>query len=174
MFVNELYDDSRARDEIRRFCLRDSIRDMARSLAGDNVAHCCYQFVYKYSKYDKPFAWHQDEINTPANPMFYNMWIALNEMDVDNGCLWALPQISLDRVLPHAESPFGLSGWSLDDPNQGVPLRMRRGDICLMGSKTMHKSSPNISERSRKAMLIIFMDRDAVIAGRTVPTTPYP
>jgi ectoine hydroxylase-related dioxygenase (phytanoyl-CoA dioxygenase family) len=101
------------------------------------------------------------------------MWIALSPMDIDNGCLWTKPGVGLDRVLPHRQTPEGLSAWPLDDPDQGVPLKMRRGDICLMNSKSLHKSGPNGTAATRKAMLIIFMDRNAKVGGRTVPTSDY-
>lgn len=173
VFVNELYDDSPERDTLREFCLRPALRDMARALGGPNVAHCCYQLVYKFAGHEESMAWHQDEVNTPSDPPFFNMWIALSDMDVENGCLWTRPGAALDQVLPHQRTPEGLSGWPLDNPDQGVPLKMRRGDICMMGSKTLHKSGPNFSARDRKAMLIIFMDRDAQIRGHTVPTIAY-
>jgi ectoine hydroxylase-related dioxygenase (phytanoyl-CoA dioxygenase family) len=173
VFVNELADDSPVREKIQAFCLRPAIRDMARALGGENVAHCCYQLVYKYPGHDRPMAWHQDEIQTPADPPFFNMWVAFDDMEPENGCLWALPGVGLDRVVPHQDTEFGRCGWPLDDPNQGVPLRMRRGDVCLMGSKTLHKSGGNTSDRMRRAMLIIFMDRDTQIRGHTVPTVAY-
>ncbi len=173
VFVNELADDSESRGDIQHFCLQPAIRDMARSLAGPDVAHCCYQLVYKFAGHDRPFAWHQDEIQTPADPPFFNIWIALNDMDEANGCLWTIPGLGMDRVLPHVQTAEGLSAWPLDDPNQGIPLRMQRGDICVMGSKSLHKSGANTSDRPRKAMLIIMMDRNAKVHGHPVPTVDY-
>ncbi|HEX3351129.1 MAG TPA: phytanoyl-CoA dioxygenase family protein [Acetobacteraceae bacterium] len=173
VFVNELFDDSTAAAALRAFCLRPAVRDMARTLGGPDVAHCCYQLVYKFAGHNRAFAWHQDEVHTPSDPPFFNMWIALSDMDLDNGCLWTKPGVALDRVLPHAQTQEGLLAWPLDHPDQGVPLRMRRGDICLMGSKALHKSGPNRSARTRKAMLIVFMDRNAHIRGQTVPTIAY-
>jgi ectoine hydroxylase-related dioxygenase (phytanoyl-CoA dioxygenase family) len=173
VFVNELFDDSPASAVLHDFCLHPAIRDMARALGGPDVAHCCYQLVYKFAGHDRSFAWHQDEVNTPADPPFFNMWIALSDMDLDNGCLWTLPGVALDRVLPHEQTPEGLCAWPLDGAEQGMPLRMRRGDICMMGSKTLHKSGGNGSGRPRKAMLIIFMNRNARVYGQTVPTTDY-
>ena len=173
VFVNELYDDSPFRQALHAFCLSPPVRDMARALGGPDVAHCCYQLVYKFAGHDRSFAWHQDEVNTPADPPFFNMWIALSDMDLDNGCLWTRPGAALDAVLPHEQTPQGLSAWPLDDPDQGVPLRMRRGDICMMSSRALHKSGGNRSSRDRKAMLIIFMDRNARVHGQTVPTTAY-
>jgi phytanoyl-CoA hydroxylase len=146
---------------------------MARAMGGPDAAHCCYQLVYKFAHHDREMGWHQDEVQTPADPPFFNMWVALNDMDVDNGCLWTMPGKALDRVLPHGPSPEGKSAWPLDDPDQGIPLPMRRGDVCMMGSKTLHKSGGNTSDRMRKAMLIIFMDRNARIHGHTVPTIAY-
>jgi ectoine hydroxylase-related dioxygenase (phytanoyl-CoA dioxygenase family) len=173
VFVNELFDDSPAAGALRSFCLRPAVRDMARALGGPDVAHCCYQLVYKFAGHDRQFAWHQDEVQTPSDPPFFNMWIALSDMDRENGCLWTKPGVALDRVLPHTQTTEGLSACPLDDPDQGVPLLMRRGDICMMGSKVLHKSSGNHSARDRKAMLIIFMDRNARIYGQTVPTVAY-
>ncbi|MEA2903312.1 MAG: hypothetical protein QOI12_699 [Alphaproteobacteria bacterium] len=173
VFVNELHDDSPTREAVRAFCLQPTIRDIARSIGGPDIAHCCYQLVFKFGGHQKPFAWHQDEVHTPSDPPFFNMWVALSDMDIGNGCLWTKPGVGLDRVLPHQQTQEGLSAWPLDHPDQGIPLKMRRGDICLMNSKTLHKSGGNSSATTRKAMLIIFMNRNAKIHGHTVPTIAY-
>jgi ectoine hydroxylase-related dioxygenase (phytanoyl-CoA dioxygenase family) len=173
-FVNQSADQSGVTDPLDVFSVREPVVAFARSVAGEGAAHLCWQLVYKHPRFEQPFPWHQDHIHTPADRHFYNMWIALSDMSVENGCLWVLPGIGLNEVLEYHDTPSGKSCWPLDNPNQGVPMEMERGSIFAITSHTLHKSGPNRTGEMRKAMLLAFVDRDALVMGKPVRCTPYP
>jgi hypothetical protein len=173
IFVNQFMDESGAADAMLSFSLQPRIAEFARSVAGPRAAHHCYQLVYKYPQFRNPFPWHQDHIHTPSNRPFYNMWIALSDMSVENGCLRVLPGVGLDTVLEYHDTPYGKSCWPLDHPDQGVPMEMRRGSIFMITSHTLHSSGGNYSDNLRKAMLMVFIDQDATVFTNPVRTNSY-
>jgi hypothetical protein len=172
-FVNQLGDDSDAADELRDLAMRPRIAGLAREVAGPRAAHYCYQVVYKHPGHHEPFCWHQDFVHTPSTPGFFNVWVALSDMTVANGCLRVLPGRGLDEVLPYHETPYGHSCWPLDHPDQGVPVEIERGSIFVVTCRTLHMSGPNTTDRPRKAILFAFMEQGAVARGAPVPLTPY-
>lgn len=173
IFVNELSDDSGVNEMMLRFALAPGIASFLRSVAGPRAAHHCWQVVYKFPHFPQPFPWHQDHIHTPADRPFYNMWIALSDMTVSNGCLRVLPGVGLNELLPYHDTPFGKSCWPFDDPNQGVPLEMKRGSIFMLTSRTLHMSGGNLTGGMRKAMLLAFVDSEAIVKGKRVRSLAY-
>jgi len=173
IFANEFSDGSGVGGELLSFALQPKVTTFARSVAGPDAAHHCWQIVYKFPHFTNPFPWHQDHIHTPADRPFYNVWIALSDMSVENGCLRVLPRIALDQVLEYHPTPFGMSCWSFDDPNQGIPMEMERGSVFVVTSHTLHMSGGNHTDHRRKAMLLAFLDRNATVYGKPVRFTDY-
>jgi ectoine hydroxylase-related dioxygenase (phytanoyl-CoA dioxygenase family) len=172
-FVNEFGDDSEDAPLLKAFALQPRIIDLARSVAGPLAAHHCYQVVYKHPRYEHPFPWHQDISHTPCEPRFYNVWMAISDMTVANGCLWMLPSVGLDRVLDYVETPHGYTCWPLEGGDQGMPIELKRGSIVVNTSWTLHKSGPNTTDGFRKAILVAFVDERATMRGRPVRMTRY-
>jgi ectoine hydroxylase-related dioxygenase (phytanoyl-CoA dioxygenase family) len=173
IFVNEFMDNSGEAEELLRFSLQPRVAEFARSVAGPRAAHHCYQLVYKFPQYHNPFPWHQDHNHTPANQNFYNMWIALSDMTIANGCLRVLPKVGLDTLLHYQDTPFGKTCWSLDNPDQGTPMEMERGSIFMITSRTLHSSGGNYTDNLRKAMLLAFIDGEATVFGKPVRLRHY-
>ena len=173
-FVNQAADRSGVTGPLDSFSMREPVARFARSVTGDGAAHHCWQLVYKHPRFEQTFPWHQDHIHTPTDRHFYNMWIALSDMSVENGCLWVLPGVGLNEILEYHDTPHGKSCWPLDHPDQGVPMEMERGSIFVITSHTLHKSGGNRTGTMRKAMLLAFVDRAASVMGRPVRCMPYP
>lgn len=172
-FVNEFQDESGNKDALRRFAMQPKIVEFARAIAGPRTAHHCYQVVYKFPQFHHPFPWHQDHIHTPTDRYFYNMWIALNDMNVENGCLRVLPGIGLDKVFDYHDTPSGRACWPMDHSNQGIPLEMKRGSVFVITSKTLHSSGGNYTNGMRKALLVVFVSSEATVYGQPVRCLRY-
>jgi ectoine hydroxylase-related dioxygenase (phytanoyl-CoA dioxygenase family) len=173
-FVNEFGDDSDVAGAIKELAMQPRIVELARSIAGPRAAHHCYQVVYKHPHFDRPFPWHQDHSHTPSTPRFYNIWMALSDMTIDNGCLWMMPGVGLDRLLDYEPTPYGYSCWPLTAADQGIPVELTRGSIVVNTSWTLHKSGGNRTEHFRKAMLVAFLDERATARGGPIRMTRYP
>jgi ectoine hydroxylase-related dioxygenase (phytanoyl-CoA dioxygenase family) len=89
---------------------------------------------------------------TPAP--YLTIWLAINDVNVENGCVWFLPGSHKQGVVPHEHTSIGMSCYSLDAPDQGVAAPLKAGSAAVFWSQTMHKSGLNVSDRMRKAYVI--------------------
>jgi phytanoyl-CoA hydroxylase len=106
--------------------------------------------------------WHQDNGYTPLLPEEYvTCWLALDDAEVDNGCLWVIPGSHRRGTVRHhnGTGPFrvGHDGPAAD----GVPVPVRRGSVLVFSSLLMHRSGPNTTDRPRRAWIIQYCGAQA-------------
>ena len=111
--------------------------------------------------------WHQDSLYwplvTPKNTQI-TAWIALDDVDEENGCMWMVPGTHLwgDHIeFLHSLKPSGFR--SIPEVYQGREARMiacpvRKGAVHYHHALTWHGSDKNISARPRRAIALHFMD----------------
>lgn len=112
---------------------------------------------------------HQDwiyQITTPDT--VWGIWIAIDDATIENGCLWALK--GLNNYVPvkyfmkkkknsKGEEEIYYEGtWPDYDVSGGVPIEVPKGSAVLLHSDNVHYAPPNLSNRSRHAFTIHFMD----------------
>lgn len=118
------------------------------------------------------FSWHQDSAYVPTDHApFLTCWIALDDVDEDNGCLHVLPVSAAGTaLLPHVEDPANgdLVGYFGDET--GVALELPAGSVVCFSSLTFHSSAPNLSHRDRRAFLVQYSPEP--IASPGDPTAP--
>jgi phytanoyl-CoA hydroxylase len=99
--------------------------------------------------------WHQDNGYTPLVPEEYlTCWLALDDADVDNGCLWVIPGSDRHGTRRHhnTDGPFRVGH---DGPDaDGVPVPVTKGSVLVFSSLLMHRSGPNVTDRPRRAWII--------------------
>lgn len=84
------------------------------------------------------------------------LWIALDPVDRENGCLWYARGSQKKGILPHAGS--GVLGFSQGlqnfDPSSvdGVPIELSPGDAVVHSSATIHWTQVNRTPRHRRAL----------------------
>jgi ectoine hydroxylase-related dioxygenase (phytanoyl-CoA dioxygenase family) len=115
--------------------------------------------------------WHQDNGYTPLLPEEYvTCWLALDDADLDNGCLWVIPGSHHGGTVRHHNGggPFrvGHDGAAED----GVPVPVPRGSVLVFSSLLMHRSGPNTTDRQRRAWIIQFCGASArsALSGRVL------
>ncbi len=140
---------------VRAFCQRAELVSIALSVLGEDVDLYWNQTVFKEPETPREFPWHQDDGYTPVSPSPYlTLWLALNDSTPENGCISVLPGGHKRGLLPHRDTPLGLSCHSPDDPDQGVLVPVKRGSLAVFLSLTPHKSGPNLSNGARYAYVI--------------------
>jgi hypothetical protein len=107
--------------------------------------------------------WHQDD--GFADPQYENesisLWIPLQAVDQENGCLCFVPGPSTRVVLPH-RSPgddariHGLECMSGFDDAAGVPCPIPAGGCTIHSGRTLHGAGPNLSASPRYAFVMVF------------------
>lgn len=115
-----------------------------------------------------PTYWHQDHpywpIIQPAD--LVSCWVALDDADVENGCMWMVPGSHLRG--PYKDGTIGTNPetWMpAPDVNllsdemsiQAVPCPVKRGHAIFHHCLTWHGAKPNRTDRGRPAIAVHYM-----------------
>jgi 2-oxoglutarate-dependent dioxygenase len=96
------------------------------------------------------FYFHQDNQYTRFDGPGINLWMALNPMTPENGCLQLVPRSHLAGTLEGKDSSDGeLQRMVLYDPEDFLPIRMRPGDLVAFTRLTVHGSGANDTSEPR-------------------------
>lgn len=110
-------------------------------------------------------AWHQDERFIPTRDRsLVGAWIALDDADVDNGCLWVLPGSHRTGQLfptrhhgrPDEFDPTDES-FGFDDTG-AIPVEVAAGTVVFFNGYLLHRSQRNRSDRTRMALVNHYMN----------------
>ena len=93
------------------------------------------------------------------------MWIALDDIDEENGCIRYVEGSHLRGLRPHAKSGVlgfsqGITDYGPDDRRAEMPMLSRPGDMHVHHSLTIHRADANRSARPRRALgLVCYSER---------------
>ncbi len=145
------------------------------TLIGPDVALYYTQFVTKLPDADVTrgeFPWHQDLGYVAILPLLkaLTVWVALDDVDEVNGCVWVQPGSHLNGLLPHR--PASADSWHLTVPvsGDGVPARLKAGEAVAFTGLTLHRSKANASAAPRRGFFFEYVPVEAVeqTSGRSV------
>jgi ectoine hydroxylase-related dioxygenase (phytanoyl-CoA dioxygenase family) len=140
---------------IMSFIKRPEFIEITTAFLGPDVDLYWNQSVYKAGGGTKQFPWHQDDGYMAVDPSPYlTLWLAVNDVTVENGCVWMLPGSHKNGLVEHLDTPIGKACYSLDEPDQGIPVPLSAGSLAVFWSLTMHKSGLNTSSGMRKGFVI--------------------
>lgn len=112
--------------------------------------------------------WHQDEAywDPDFDYVSFSAWIPLQDVNVENGCMWFIPGSHRMEVVPHhsiGHDPrvHGLEAEGIDD-TAAVACPIPAGGATFHLSRTLHYTGPNTSAEPRRAYII----------GAGLPATP--
>ncbi len=100
------------------------------------------------------FHFHQDNNYTQHDPALgsINIWVALDDMTPENGCLQMVPGSHKAGVLDWENAGDGDNHRKVKlDPKTFLPIRMRAGDAVAFTRLTVHGSGPNHTSQARVA-----------------------
>ncbi len=101
---------------------------------------------------EKP--WHQDMAygNQQFTKQTITVWIALDEADVDNGCMHIIPRSHLNGGVPH----YQVRDWQICDTAvdtlRDVVAPLKPGGALLFSGLLHHGTPANFSSRRRRAL----------------------
>jgi phytanoyl-CoA hydroxylase len=105
--------------------------------------------------------WHQDNGYTPLEPEEYlTCWLALDDADLHNGCLWIIPGSQRMGTQKHVNGGAGPFRVGYDGDEEGIPVPVSRGSVLAFSSLIMHRSGPNTSGRHRRAWILQYCSAD--------------
>ena len=126
--------------------------------------------------YGKVFDWHQDSGYTTTEPLEYvTCWTAISDSDLENGCIWVIPESHKRGVLEHVQEPedqerYGGKNAQLDNDQGAVPVEMRAGQVAIFSSLLLHRSGPNTSKnRPRRGYVPQYHVQDPIMVSSGQP-----
>ena len=127
------------------------------------------QYFNKSPGVNQPTPAHQDAFYFMLSPpVALTMWLALDEVDEENGCVRYIPGSHLQPLRSHQRTgTLGFSQGIDDYPLPGeseceVPLRASPGDLLVHDSLTIHRADGNRSaNRTRRALGMIYYSERA-------------
>lgn len=96
----------------------------------------------------------------PANVL--TMWMALDHVDAENGCLRYVDGSHTRGYRKHAKSQIlgfsqGIMDYTTDDFNREVAAVMQPGDVVVHHGMTIHRADANLSQtRHRRSFAMVF------------------
>jgi phytanoyl-CoA hydroxylase len=141
---------------------------VAKLMGTDTVRVWHDQIQYKPPKRGGPTIWHQDYPYWPSlePPDLLSAWIALDDADVENGCMHVVPRSHRWGAYKGGTIGSDPQTWGpAHDPSfvpegetvEIVPCPVPAGWVMFHHCLTWHGTPPNLSERPRPAIAIHFM-----------------
>lgn len=148
----------------KKFAAHPAIYDVAAKLFGSGVQIFGDAVFMKPARHGIAAAPHQDTAFwAKLRPNAINFWMAVDPATIENGCLYVIPG-SHKKDLPHHSDP--IMSWYLDetqaDFDRQIPIELAPGDAIFFDSALIHRSYPNQSEHSRRAMTAIYVAENVV------------
>jgi phytanoyl-CoA hydroxylase len=149
------------------------IRGAVAQLLGDEAMGIQSMYFFKEPGASGQAA-HQDYnyIRNEPNTLI-GVWMAMDDTDEENGCLWVLPGSHRFGLLKHGdvknrkEHDPDMSEIEEIDLTQEIPVVMEKGDILIIHNLVVHSSLRNRSpDRWRRANVFHYLRHDSVITVR--------
>ena len=153
---------------VRAVVTSPALVEAAVQLVGPVVCHWFNQFVTKMpdgASGKSEFPWHQDNGYVSIEPATnVTIWIALDDVDEQNGCVWVVPRSHEQGLLDHHGA--GGDSWhlTLDVAAEGVPACLKAGEAVAFTGLTLHRSKLNVSDRPRRGFFVEYADPHGVFS----------
>lgn len=137
----------------------DAVADVVTDLLGPDIDCFQSQFIFKNpGVIGQP--WHQDSyyFRFDRQPQV-GVWVALSRATLENGCLWVLPGSHKGPIHEHVpdrrpEANRAYTEIVDQDDSAREPALMAPGDVLFFHSYLMHKSTDNVANERRAAMVM--------------------
>jgi ectoine hydroxylase-related dioxygenase (phytanoyl-CoA dioxygenase family) len=148
------------------------IIDLMASVMGDDILLLSTHFFCKYPDPDgvKFVAWHQDVTYWGLEPPeAHTAWVAIDDSDVENGCMQIIPCSHTDGIVTHGTSNREGNLLSINqeipdeyvDKSSAVDIELKAGQISIHDGKVYHASHSNRSDRRRCGLTLRFIPPEA-------------
>jgi len=165
--IDQIFSPELMRPELLGTTYIANARRLASSLLGAADAEIRYgglMLIHKPAGGGRDTPWHQDEAYWDFPPTrrshSLSVWMPLDDVTVDSGCMQFLPGSHARDVLPHRQpESTGPEPLVLDpavDVSAAVACPLRAGGATAHDCRTLHFAGANTSARPRRALTVIF------------------
>jgi len=146
--------------------IRPEILDKVEQLIGPDILLWGGTAVVKPPRSAGYFTWHQDETYWKLDPQgtTANLWLALDRVNLENGCMSYIPGSQREGQQAHVEQPHPdvlvrrgqrLAG-EIDD-SRAAPIVLEPGQFSLHSGLVFHSSAANHSDRPRTGVTMVYL-----------------
>ena len=159
--------------ELARWVTDPRWAPLAMSHLGPDVRFLRQQVVTKAPRSAGVVPWHQDRAYGRVAGEFLTFFLALDEITVDNGCLWLLS--GSHRRGPAEHRPRGYL-LEIAEPagTEGQCVPLHPGQAVAFSSLTHHRSGANATDGTRPAWMVQFCAADAIDTTTGAPLVGCP
>lgn len=146
----------------KRVTFSDKVKDVARKLGYSRPVVAQSMFIFKNPGIGGEVSPHQDAtfLYTTPRIKLFGLWFALEDVTLENGCLWFIPGSHLDgevsrRFIRNPDKnatapPLKFTSSEPEYNNQDyVPALVSKGSAVLIDGLVVHKSEHNASAKPR-------------------------
>ena len=168
----------------KRWFTAPDVVALQKRFVGDNVKVQGTSFFTKPAQIGEGAPWHQDIwlwARQPGDPTReYKMrhlscWIALEPVDLENGCLHVVPGIHNEDIVEHVKYDDGVHEEIPRELTEDItrePVPLHTGDAVVWHAKMWHMSPPNPSDRTRWGGVIVTLPAEMAV-GAKQDNRPY-
>ena len=169
-WVNKLGHALHDRDPVFSALLRSrAVAVLAHALGRPEGRMVQSMLIFKQPEIGGEVRWHQDASYLRSTPQrVAGLWLALEDADRDNGCLWMVPGAHRGPLRERYAVDWSTREGTLvtTDPtpwpeDEAVPLEVPAGSLVVFHDHMPHRSDLNRSARSRVALTLHAHDRSA-------------
>ena len=165
--INQIFSPELMRPELLDTIYIANARRLASALLGvgdEDVRYGGLMLIHKPAGGGRDTPWHQDEAYWDFPPTrrshSLSVWMPLDDVTVDSGCMQFLPGSHTRDVLRHRQpKSVGPEPLVLDptvDVSAAVACPLRAGGATAHYCRTLHFAGANTSARPRRALTVIF------------------
>ena len=160
-------------DVFREFAHYPKILEAIKGLIGPDIKLFGSQlFMKPPGGIEKPY--HQDSAYFTIEPMdLVTCWVALDDVTLDNGCMWYIPGSHREGLRDHSErwdvgerTDKRVPGSALDLDRE-LAITMPAGSCSFHHSLTLHRSGPNRTPHRRRGLALHYMSARCRWTGPT-------
>ncbi|MEE3286530.1 MAG: phytanoyl-CoA dioxygenase family protein [Planctomycetota bacterium] len=141
---------------------REPFVSLAEALMGEPVRAQKPEWFNKPPGTDHSTPPHQDNFYINLDPPPLTMWLAMDPVDAENGCLRYCTGTHREGLRPHARTQVlgfsqGISDWNEEDQAREVQVFLEPGDLAVHHGELIHRADPNrTTDRHRRAFALVY------------------
>lgn len=165
--LKQLQDIQHYDDFFANILTNSKFEEIATLLLGEKAIGKNLEYFNKPVRIGKATPAHQDGYYFMLKPNnAVTMWMALEDADEENGCVYYIKGSHKTGMRPHGRTSTlgfsqGITDYGDADYAAEIPFPTKPGDLLIHHSLTIHRAGDNKSDRSRKALGLIYFGESA-------------
>jgi phytanoyl-CoA hydroxylase len=164
----------------RQFILSPKLLQLVESLLGHSPLLMSDVILFKPPRHGTAKPYHQDNFYFRLSPAdeVVTSWIALDDVDLENGCMRYIDGSHRGAILPHYPIP-GEEEYNSAPRQEAIDLSkesaalVRKGGVVFHHCQTLHTSHRNTSNRWRKAYIANWVTPNVTCETETLETAYF-